>query len=524
MDLVDTRSNNTLEDDYPTWHYQLRGFIDLREREAVEFNQILEVHLSKQVIRWECDEETGWSFELEELVLEIEDIGFEPLKIQVRNLALPRILVDPLRRRLRHILAWPLESRLDMKGFAMILLRLVEEAAGITQDWKMLVAKREGKQDSELKGWNVKDVKWKEVVQNIYENPVGADLDTVDNSGDDILGTSIKDLCEQFPEEYRILHVEPVFRSNLVNRFREQQRIMYEQMCEMSHSELRQCVPREKIESNSPLNTKENLAAELCKPVVTFHGTNRHVVSSIVRHGFIKPGDRIGKKGETLDIRCGASFGIGIYSSPSAEYALWYSRMSEWDGEITRVEDIPGMRIIVCAVLMGRPLLVTRDETRRTENIAQKNAHSHVSPNKLEYVVFNSAQIIPCYVVHLDMGVEEAQRRLKEIPRNPNNFVAKPRKEQKFIEHGLWPAEREAIKQAKKAAAAKWFPYGYGPAKGTSFVIEEIGETSDDEENYGEYQGERVEVDKADEDWQECLTQSSSWFDEYQKSRVTWED
>lgn len=526
MDWLDASlTTDTKEDnDYPIWQYHPHGFVDFRSREAEEFNNILETHLSRQVIRWECDEETGWIFELEELVLEIEDIGFEPISICVRNLALPRILIDPLRRRLRHILAWPLESRTDMKGFAMILLRLVEEAAGVIQDWKSMVAKRLPNPASGGKGWNLKDVQTTDVIKGLTENPFGADLDSVDNSGDDILGTSIKDVCAQFPEGYRILHVEPVFRANLVGAFKEQQREMYEQMCEMPYSQLRQCVAREKIGQNSPQSTKQDLAAELCKPVVTFHGTNRHVVSSIVRHGFIKPGDKIGSKGQTLDIRCGASFGIGIYSSPSAEYALWYSNMSEGTSMVTSAEQIPGMRIIVCAVLMGRPLLVTRDETRRTEHVAQKDAHSHVSPNKLEYVVFNSAQIIPCYVVHLDLGVEEAVRRLKEIPRNPNNFVAKAKKTQKLLDQELWPAEREATKQAKKAAAAKWFPYGFGPAKGTSFVIEEIGETSDDEENYGDYQGERVEIDGGDDSWQEPAPAGSSWFDEYQKSRHTWKD
>jgi len=525
MNIIDTAYDPHEDDDtyYPIWFYSRRGFIDLRTVEAEEFNRILDKHLPRQVVRWECDVESGWVFELEELVIEIENIGVEPVNIRVRNLAIHRTLVDPLRRTLRHILSWPLESRLDMGGFAIILLRIVEEAISVVQDWKRLITKRSEKSTINTKGWNLKDIHTTAAIKGLYENPLGADLDSIDNSGDDVLGTSIKQVCEQFPDGYRILHVEPVFRANLVCRFQEQQRMMYEQMCEMPFSDLRQCVSRDKVSSNSPLNTKEGLAAELCKPVVTFHGTNRHVVSSIVRHGFIKPGDRIGQRGEALDIRCGSSFGIGIYSSPSAEYALWYSNMSIGDSQITRAEDIPGIRIVVCAVLMGRPLLVTRDETRRTEKIAQKSAHSHVSPNRLEYVVFNNAQIIPCYVIHLDLGLEEAQRQLKEIPRNPNKFTLTSKKLSKALDQELWPAEKDAIKQAKKAAAAKWFPYGFGPAKGTSFVIEEIAETSDDEENYGDYQGERVEIDNKEGGWQEPLLQGSSWFDESQKSRVTWE-
>jgi hypothetical protein len=476
------------------------------------------------VIRWDCDPETGWVFELGELVVEIENIGPEPVNIRVRNLAIHRTLVDALRRRLRHILAFPLEERGDMQGFAMILLRVVEEAVSVIVEWNRRCRDRvraARKEEEEPRGWNVKDINYAQVIKSIYENPYGASLDSIDNSGDLILGSSIKDICEQFPDEYRILHVEPVFRDNLVNRFRQRQNEMLEDMKKLSFAQLRQCVSWQKIRANDSRNNKDDLAAELCKPVVTFHGTSRYVVSSIVRHGFVKPGDKIGE-GKELEIRCGASYGVGIYSSPSPDYALWYSNMSWEDQEITRVEDIPGMRIIVCAVLMGRPLKVTREATRRTTKLADNSAHSHVSENELEYVVFDNAQIIPCYVVHLDLGVEEARQRLKSIPLSPNNFQV-GKKTTKLANQGLWPAEVEEIKAAKKAAAAKWFPYGYGPAKGTSFVIEEIGETSDDEENYGEYQGERIEVEDEVSKWQEDMREGSSWFDEYQKSRVTWD-
>ena len=56
----------------------------------------------------------------------------------------------------------------------------------------------------------------------------------------------------------------------------------------------------------------------------------------------------------------------------------------------------------------------------------------------------------------------------------------------------VYTGDVERDKAAKQAAAAKWFPYGYGPAQGARFVVEEIGETSDDEENYGEYQDAKV--------------------------------
>lgn len=60
----------------------------------------------------------------------------------------------------------------------------------------------------------------------------------------------------------------------------------------------------------------------------------------------------------------------------------------------------------------------------------------------------------------------------------------------------------------------KWFPYGYGSASGTNFVIEEIGEISDDEEDYSEFQ----EVRQGDEnEIGEARTDAGgNWFNGYQ--------
>ncbi len=49
------------------------------------------------------------------------------------------------------------------------------------------------------------------------------------------------------------------------------------------------------------------------------------------------------------------------------------------------------------------------------------------------------------------------------------------------------PGDIQREKEEKKAAATKWFPYGFGTATGTRFVIEEITSVSDDEEEYGDW-------------------------------------
>ncbi|TVY34473.1 hypothetical protein LOCC1_G008206 [Lachnellula occidentalis] len=502
---------------HPPWVDNPRGFINLRSKEAEDFNLLLDSFLPPAVIDWNC-EEAGWTFKFEDLVLIVNSSAIDPVQVLATTLSMHRVYVDPLRRSLRRILEWPLDSRYDMIGFAMILLRLTEEVVMYTNDWKAKrklqesVSSHEGKE----RGWNAKDIRDFNI---LLENSKGLDLKTVDESGDELLGSSIRKICDEIPEEFRILHVEPVFRKNIVALFRKRQKTMEEELSTLSHHQLRECVDAKVIKPGSYQDTRQDLVQELCKPKVSFHGTQRHLVSSIVRHGFIKPGGKAGD--EVVDVRCGASFGVGIYSSPFSEFSLFYANMSEGAQQKTRVEDLPGLRLIVCAVLMGRAVRVTREETRRTTDIADQTAQSHVSPDGNEYVVFNASQIIPCYVIHLDLGAEEAKKALLQASNNPNTWKP-PKTHARFETQQLFPGEFEALKQAKKAAASKWFPYGFGPAKGTSFVIEEIGEHSDDEEDYGEYQDQRQEVDCEIQDSHARTRDGESWFDEYQRSRTSY--
>ncbi|TVY42226.1 hypothetical protein LSUB1_G003907 [Lachnellula subtilissima] len=382
-----------------------------------------------------------------------------------------------------------------MTGFAMILPRLTEEVVMFTNDCK---AKRRLQESLSFhegieQGWNAKDIRDYNI---LLENSKGLDLET-----------------------FRILHFEPVFRENIVARFRRRQKEMVEELSLLSYGQVRECVAGEVIKYGSYLENQTYLAQEFCKPKVAFHGTQRHLISSIVRHGFIMPGGEAGD--ETVEIRCGASFGIGIYSSPNSSFSLFYTNMSEGRAQNTGVEDLPGMRLIDCAVLMGRTLQVIREEKRRTTELANKTAQSHVSPDGNEYIVFNAAQIIPCYVIHLDLGAEKAKKALLKAANDPSNWKP-PKTHAKLLTVQLFPGEAEAEEQARKAAASKWFPYGFGPAQGSSFVIEEIGECSDDEEEYGEFQEQRQEFGREIQDSHVSAREGESWFDEYQRSRTTY--
>ena len=94
-------------------------------------------------------------------------------------------------------------------------------------------------------------------------------------------------------------------------------------------------------------------------------------------------------------------------------------------------------------------------------------------------------------MLHLERGAEEAKRMILDTPsmskfsdwRKDKNDT-RPRDTKLLL-----PGDRVREKQRKQAAAAKWFPNGYGLTKGSRSVIEEIGDVDDDEENYGEFQG-----------------------------------
>ena len=51
-------------------------------------------------------------------------------------------------------------------------------------------------------------------------------------------------------------------------------------------------------------------------------------------------------------------------------------------------------------------------------------------------------------------------------------------------DEGLWPGDVQRQKAAVHARAAKYLPYGYGPATGGRFMVEEVGEVDEDEEEY----------------------------------------
>ncbi|KAJ7586093.1 hypothetical protein C8J56DRAFT_891934 [Mycena floridula] len=246
---------------------------------------------------------------------------------------------------------------------------------------------------------------------------------------------------------------------------------------------------------------KEDIIEYLTPPLVTFHGTGPHLIPSIVQQGFLKPEDIHPVSFETLPVVCGSTYGRGIYSSPDPHFALIYSGTQSL---ATTPNGIPGLKLIVCATIMGRTMEVSRDDNWRNQSEPYHGCDSDVANDNEEYIVFHNAQILPCHVLHLDWeefnNVETFMLARMDVPKKrkpaPKNEV-------------LSPGDMQRQKQERLAQAQKYFAYGFGPVSGRKIVIQEIGKIEDDEE-YGQYQANRVDEAKSVDIWSDRYTEDYS--------------
>jgi hypothetical protein len=225
---------------------------------------------------------------------------------QCRLSSLLGLYVDPLRQSLRRILAESLDSRFDMTAFAIILLRLAEEAVISIHEWRNRPPPAQKQLTISPKLRYLSSTMTKTSLR-MYQNSQLADIDTIDDSRLTILGLSPTEICKGIPQEYQVLNIEPVFRDDLILRFRQCQQEIHRDLSTKSYSQLRECVSFETIPRASSLDNCKDLAKELSGPRLSFHGTKRSNVSSIVCWGFLKPGQSVGS--HTIPTRCGSTYG-----------------------------------------------------------------------------------------------------------------------------------------------------------------------------------------------------------------------
>jgi Poly(ADP-ribose) polymerase catalytic domain len=415
-----------------------------------------------------------------------------PVQCRIDNKELSRKVVDEMRVSIRAYLVNEkyTQQGMELLDISLAVLRVVEEVTSY------LLAHRLKNPDPDARDLNGRYIN---VDNQLFQEEYMDIPEWLHDSPAHILGVSVKQICEKVAprdSHLQVLHCEKIMRTDLRTNFYQSQEQLRESLSQQSLNHLCQVVPPE-FRRNHGKGAKEEMIDYLVKPKLTFHGTRSSAISSIVRHGFLKPGDKHPKTGEEVGVRCGNTYGKGIYSSPDPNFAMCYS---EFDAHRTRSEEIPGFKLIVCATLMGRAATVFREDNWREQNKPYRGADSHVGNEGQEYIVFSSAQILPCYVIHLDWG-DSPTRTLQQIQYRANNR-AKAAKNP-WMAAALAPGDAKRLKEERLAQARKFFAYGFGPVEGNRIVIEDIADTSDDEEEYGEYYGQRAGVDFFDGTGQE---------------------
>ncbi|KAG8924522.1 hypothetical protein FRC01_011380, partial [Tulasnella sp. 417] len=297
--------------------------------------------------------------------------------------------------------------------------------------------------------------------------------------------TTLQSIIDTLPPWLRLLHAEVVLRAPLVRRFDEAREKMIKKYAE------------EARRRGGSRRAQDAAVDKLTQIDVVFHGTLRRHVGSIVQSGFVIPGQKT-IAGEDVTIRCGATWGIGTYTSPKLTYCLSYA-----DTTLKAPKLLPGQKVIVCAALMGRRFEMKSGESqfRRNPEVAQ-GYDSHVSPAGLEYVIFNPEHLLPLYVLHLEDSLSSRPAWNTPTPAAaPSSRPLDPSSNLHGASADISLAERRKLLTAQ---ARKHFPYGFGAASGSKFVVEEIAPVDDDEEEWGEYQEDRFgdfleEIDKVGE-------------------------
>lgn len=395
----------------------------------------------------------------------------------------PRRRLDPLRQDVREILHTVFSEevkRVKELNLEVAMLQALERISEL--EIKM-------ETDAKLeKGWSADEISdWNDIIQN----PYGLDVSTIRDTASEILGKTPEELVRNIPSSWRVIHMESVLRPDFVRRFWSYKTRLQDELQADPGSLRDRLSPHSALEGRVRARlSKADVIEDMLKPRITYHGTPLKNVASIVRYGFRMPGRVVDGK-VIASPRSGIAFNRGIYSSQAPFYALSYAY---GQSQQTPLGQIPSMRLFVCATIMGRTYQNQDGEDK--EHSALVDGYDSHFAHEFEYIVHDECAMIPCYVIHLDLGSAEAKRALEEMHRNPAQnqwYLDRKQKQPRLPKTGMAPGDLKRDREARKAAAMKWFPYGFGPAVGTSFVIEEVGETSDDEEEYGDWQADKHE-------------------------------
>ena len=233
----------------------------------------------------------------------------------------------------------------------------------------------------------------------------------------------VNQLIKDISDEVEVVNVENVLRPDLINRFKGYRKHLQQKY----------------------IQGHQRTTSTLANIEVAYHGTYANNMYSIVKNGLVVP---VEKNRYGVQVAHGSRYGTGIYVSPQINFSLHYSR---GEGRLLIVAVLPGKKHVCHGNKWSYNLTTGYD--------------SHVSPCGKELVLFKAVQVLPCMVIHY-LNTEEIHQAKKRQNKEKASTLPETAKEKR---HRL---KREAMKQ---------LPYGFGPA-GSKFVVEEIGEYSDQED------------------------------------------
>lgn len=474
-----------------------------------DFDWFIASHKPRSLVSWASSDngdDTEWRFGFAHIVLQFSsslDIptythSIANVTVRDHNDGVRRRDLDPIRQDVRAILAICAESVVATRSRLMDTYIIVLLALERIAEFEDPPSPSSGDGSKHTRGWDAAQLRsWEEVIAN----PYGLDVSTIKDTAHDLLGQTPAELVAGISDEFRIVHMESVVRPDLLARFLEYQRDLADSLTQSKQS-LTRCRPP--AGSKPVPSRREDVVADMVRPRVSFHGTPLRSVRSIIRHGFLKPGRLVDGK-VVSSPRSGVAFDRGIYSSPSPGYALSYAVGHEGQtGQQVRTPlgALPTLRLFVCATIMGRTLSGDAvyadgwDDWKDVHGPLVRGYDSHWD-GAFEYIAHDERAMLPCYVLHLDLGTDRAREAVALAQASPFTYQQQVRARRaqrlhpRLAARSLAPGDRKREKQARKAAAMKNLPYGFGSARGTQFVVQEIGRVSDDEEEYGEWQADK---------------------------------
>jgi hypothetical protein len=262
----------------------------------------------------------------------------------------------------------------------LVVIRLVEETASLLRSHRTALHDADRKTKSNFDNINP--------LLDPKRNMERLDLDTFHGAATHILGKTPAQICHGILPKWSILHCENILRNDLMRRFLERQQSIRETLTKVDMQKLRTCVPNQHRRLGDGQATREQLVHYLTKPRLTFHGTRRELVPSILQHSFLKPGDKHPVTERRLAVDNGSAYGRGIYSSPEAWYALMYA---EGNSSKIKSSELRGLKLIVCATIMGRTARMSNADRWQKMSEPFPGADSHVNASQYVYIVFDSA-------------------------------------------------------------------------------------------------------------------------------------